>query len=625
MPPDAPVLNFLNGLDYVVLGIYILIVVGVGIYVSRYNQATDDYFKGGGHVPWGLSGVSLFISGFSAFMFVGASGVAYRDGFGALALFSLAGPAYLLGYLIYGPLWRRTRIDTPMQFLSRRYSPGTTYVYTLLSVFPNVLILGIWIYMLCILVSSAFGFGDATFAVLGAELTGFQLSLLLTGSVMVLYTMIGGLWAVLVTDTLQFVILLMVTLVMVPLAYAYLGDGSIIEGAGRMLREAPDGFFDLKLTGQQPVFWVAYFISIAMGYNVNWHIAQRYYSVPDERDTRKMALWCAGLGVLLPCLWLLPVLVTPVLFPDIEAMWPGLAKPAEASFVTLAMTVLPNGMLGVMVAAIFAATMSSADTTFNWLAAVLTKDVYVPATERLRGRTPSERTQLLVGKASVGVMGVLAIWVAFNMDRFGGAFDVYLRADSLYKTPMFVPVMLGLVFTRTPWWSAIVAMVAGIVGVLATGAFVNIAQGQPVTPAALFMDIRLTVLGMEMGRYEVNMIVGAIVSTVVFFASAAFARRTGAFKERIEAFERDLRTPAYAEPGAALDLRGLDAFQLAGRITFGIGLGLLGLGLATLSDGGAITVAAALLALLIGVGIVLGVQRYERRLRSLEPTPPAAP
>ena len=620
--PVSPELTYLNGLDYAVVGVYMVLVVGVGVYVSRYNQRTEDYFKGGGHVPWGLSGVSLFISGFSAFMFVGASGVAYRDGFGALALFSMAGPAYMLGYFIYGPLWRRTRIDTPMQFLSRRYSPGTTYVYTLLAVFPNVLILGIWIYMLCILVSSAFGFGDATFEVAGATLTGFQLSLLLSGSVMVLYTMLGGLWAVLVTDTLQFAILLILTLVMVPVAYAFLGDGSVIEGASRMLTQAPDGFFDLALTDQPPLFWVSYFLSIAMGYNVNWHIAQRYYSVPDERDTKKMALWCGGLGVLLPCLWLLPVLVTPVLFPDIEGMWPGLAKPAEASFVTLAMAVLPNGMLGVMVAAIFAATMSSADTTFNWLAAVLTKDVYVPASERLRGRAPSERTQLLVGKASVGVMGVIAIWVAFNMDRFGGAFDVYLRADSLYKAPMFIPVMLGLVFTRTPWWSAIVAMLAGILGVLATGAFVNLAQGQPVTPGALFMDIQVAFAGLQMGRYEVNMIVGTVVSTVVFFASSLASRRTGAFKTRIEAFEADLRTPAYADPGAALDLRGLRAFRLAGRIMIGIGLALVVLGLGTLRDGGSITLAAAALAVAMGAAITIGSRRYERRLHRPEPLQP---
>ena len=108
MPPVTPELTFLNGLDYVVVGGYMLTVVAIGLYVSRFNRKTEDYFKGGGHVPWGLAGVSLFISGFSAFMFVGAAGVAYGNGGGALVLFALAGPAAATrrGRPTSTPCWR---------------------------------------------------------------------------------------------------------------------------------------------------------------------------------------------------------------------------------------------------------------------------------------------------------------------------------------------------------------------------------------------------------------------------------------------------------------------------------------------------------------------------------------
>ena len=430
---------------------------------------------------------------------------------------------------------------------------------------------------------------------------------------LVIYTMVGGLWAVMVTDALQFLILFLLTLIMVPVAYHFLGDGSITEGIGRLIREAPDNYFAVTLVGQPKLFWVSYFISILLGYNVQWHIAQRYYSVPDERDTRKMALWCAGLGVLMPLLWITPVLVTPILFPDIASMWPELAKPSEAAFVTLALTILPHGMLGFMVAAIFAATMSSADTTFNWLAAVLTKDVYVPVAERL-GSAPSERRQLLFGKLSVAAMGVIAVWVAMNMDRFGGAFDVYLRADSLYKAPMFIPVLFGLVYTKTPWWSAIFAFVMGVLGVFAVGYWANVAQGQPVDSLAdLFTDIRLTVLGLEMGRFEVNTIVGLIVSTVAFFGSALFNKREGAYRTRIEAFEHDLRTPAYAAPGTKLDLRGLRAYRLAGRLGMGVGVLLILFTTLTIGERGILNLIAGVLALALGVLIEVVTRRYERR------------
>jgi SSS family transporter len=610
----VPEIQFLNSLDYVVVGLYMLMVVGIGMYVSRFNKKTTDYFKGGGHIPWGLSAISLFVSGFSAFMFVGAAGVTYGSGGGALVLFSLACPAYLLGYFIYGPLWRRTRIDTPMQFLNRRYSPGTTYFYTLLAVVPNVLVLGIWIYMLCIFIATALGLTTMTFDLGLVTVNGFQLTLLVTGAVMVLYTMVGGLWAVMVTDALQFVILFLISLIVLPTAFYFLGDGSLTDGVGRLLREAPEGYFAVNLEGQPKLFWAAYFTNIILGYNVNWHIAQRYYSVPDERDTRKMALWCAFLGIALPMLWILPVLTTPILFPNIEAMWPELAQPSEAAFVTLAMAVLPHGMLGIMVAAIFAATMSSADTTFNWLAAVLTKDVYVPAAERVQGHEPTERTQLWVGKACVAIMGVIAIWVALNMERFGGAFDVYMRAESLYKPAMFIPVLLGLVYTRTPWWSGMAALGAGVLGIVVVGVATNLSQGQPLEiMSAIFTDLRLTVWGVELGRYEINTLVGVGLSTVVFLLSSLVDERKGAFRERIEALELDLKTPALAAPGTKLDLRGLRAYRLAGRLAVVIGAVLLVLSVPTFGEGGLLNVVAGLMAVALGVLVVAATRRYERR------------
>ena len=610
-----PELRHLNGLDYVIIGVYMVMVVGVGLYVARFNKKTTDYFKGGGHIPWRLSAISLFVSGFSAFMFVGAAGYTYRNGGAALILFTLAFPAYFLGYFLYGRLWRRTRIDTPMEFLTRRYSPSTTYFYTLLAVIPNVLTLGVWIYTLCIFVATALGINQTVFDLGLMTVNGFQLTLLVTGVVMTIYTMLGGLWAVMVTDALQFLILFLITLIMLPVAYLYLGDGNMIAGVTRLFQEAPEGYFSVTVEGQPVLFWVAYFISVVLGYNVNWHIAQRYYSVPDERDTRKMALWCAVFSLVLPLMWITPVMGSRVLFPNLAAMWPTLAEPSEAAFVTLAMTVLPHGLLGVMVAAIFAATMSSADTVFNWLAAVLTKDVYVPLHQRLRHRDPSERAQLAMGKSSVGVMGLIAIAVALIMENYGGAFDVYLRVLSAFNPAMFIPVLLGLIYTRTPWWSGMAAFGVGVLAVLGVNTVANLSQGLPVTFLGVLLEpIDLTVFGFALGRFELNMFVGTFASTACFFASALANRRTGAFTDRIESLERDLRTPAYAT-GARLDLRGLRAYRLASGLAIFIGLLLIVLPL--FGSGGALmNIPAGLLAILLGGGVIVWTRRYERQVDS---------
>ena len=608
-----PELRALGAYDYGILLVYMIMVLSVGVYVSRFNRASGDYFKGGGQVPWVLAGLSLFISGFSAFMFVGAAGVTYGNGGGALLLFSLAFPAYMLGYWIYGPLWRRTRIDTPMQFLQRRYSPSTTYVYSLLAIIPNVLTLGIWLYMLCIFVSSALGFQDLTVSLGGQSFSGFQMTVLVTGAVLVTYSVLGGLWAVMVTDAVQFIILLVISLVLFPAAFAFLGDGSFSAGVSRLFQESPEGYFSINLADQPPVFWIAYLLNVVMGYNVNWHIAQRYYSVGDERDTRKMALWCAVLGLVLPMLWILPVLTTPILFPDMAALWPHLAKPSEAAFVSIALAVLPHGLLGIMVAAIFAATMSSADTSFNWLGAVITKDVLVPISRRLKGMDPSERAQLLMGKLSVAIMGLFSIWVAFNMDKYGGAFDVYLRADSIYKPAMFVPVMLGLLYTRTPWWSGIAAVLGGVLAIVLVGVGAQLAQGGGASVLdAVFSNLEITLGGVVLTRYEINTLVGISVSTLIFAGSAFFDRREGAFAARITALEQDLKTPALAATGVPADPRGLSAFRITAWMSIGLGLLLLGSGIFFV-DGRLLNFASGLTALLIGIIIHRLLMRALRR------------
>lgn len=617
-----PELHFLNALDYTILGGYMVMIVAIGIYVARFNKKTADYFKGGGHIPWQLSMVSLFISGFSAFMFVGASGITYKNGGGAILLFSLALPAYLLGYFVFAVLWRRTRLDTPLQFLTRRFSRETTYFYTLLAVVPNTLVLGIMVYTLCIFTSTALGISEQVFDLGLFTIKGFELSILITGSVIVIYTTLGGLWAVMVTDGIQFLIVLLVTLIITPLSYAYIGDGNIVDGLKRLATDTPEGYFDINLEGKPLLFWPVYFVYIIFGYNVNWHIAQRYYSVADERDTRKMALWCAGLSFVLPMLWILPIFTTPIIFPEIASLWPSLTNPEEASFVSLALAVLPHGMLGLLTAAIFAATMSSTDTLFNWLGAVLTKDVYVPISTSLKGASPSERAQLWFGKAAVACLGIFSIFVAFNIKRFGGAFDVYMKAESLYKITLFVPVFFGLLYTKTPWWSAIASVSAGVIGVFFVGiAAASNAEDGITVMNILFADIQANWFGFELTRYELNAIVGIIASGSVFLATAFLNKREGAFKERIESFETDLKTPAHAQLNAKIGPEGLIAYKLLGYLSLLIGTVLLIVTLPTLDRSGWLNAIAGLISATIGITIIKAVNAYETRHHHNPPAP----
>lgn len=567
-----PELKFLNALDYTVIILFLLMVGGVGIFVARYNRRTDDYFKAGGTLPWIISGLSLFVSGFSAFMFVSASGFAYRNGMVSLFMFTSAFGAYWLGYFIFGKLWRRTRIQSPMELLSRRYSQSTTYFYSIISVIPNILLMGALIYTLCIFVSSAFGWGALQLDLGILSLTGFEVTLIGIGSILLLYTVLGGLWAVAVTDTLQFIIIFLMTLIVFPMSFLHLGDGDFIAGVSRLIAEAPPGYLDFSMGEITFLYVSSFWIMNCFGYNVNWHIGQRYYSIADERDTKKMAAFCALTSLVVPILWILPVMVARVLFPEIESIWPVLSAPHEASFVSLCLVILPHGFLGVVVSAILAASMSSADTTFNWLAAVVTRDVFVPVARRCRqGREPSDRLQLLVGKFSVLVIGIIAILVSLLFQKLGSSFDIYMKIYSMTTPALFVPVLFGLLYRKTPWWSAIAAAVAGIAATLIANALVVAYAGLPIHNLTdVLQEVSISLGWVSIGKFELNIWVGLVTSMAIFFLSARWPNTNKADIERLAALDRDLRTPAYGKADA-IDARSLQAYKIVALLAAAIG------------------------------------------------------
>src|ERR1044071_8033531 len=110
-----------NFTDYIVIGLYGLLMVVVGIYVMRFNRGASEYFRGGSRVPWLVAGLSCFMSGFSAWTFTGAAGVAYRSGFAATGLYIGNALSFLLGYFVFAQRWRRSRVTTVMEYLTGRF------------------------------------------------------------------------------------------------------------------------------------------------------------------------------------------------------------------------------------------------------------------------------------------------------------------------------------------------------------------------------------------------------------------------------------------------------------------------------------------------------------------------
>lgn len=542
-----------NFIDYIVIAGYLLMLTGTGLYVTRFNKNADDFFKGGGKIPWWISGLSTFVAGFSAFMFVGAAGYTYRKGIGSAALFTSAFWGYGLGYLVYATRWKRARLSSPMEFLTRRFSQGTTYYYTLLSILPAVLGLGLGIYILCIFVATALGIMSLSVTIGFVTLSGLELSMVVTGIVLLIYTSAGGLWAVMITDVMQFFIILIVTVLIFPLSFFALGgSGGFFHAFTRLATETPPGYLSFGDVMANPLFYIAYLLSTFIGYNAAWHVGQRYYSVPTERDARKMAILCAFLSLTIPLLWIAPTMAGRVLFPDMAKLWPQLSEPSEGSFVTLALTLLPNGLIGLTISAILAATMTHTDTALNYLASILVRDVYMKLKKTFSRTVPTERRQLFVARITVFTLGFMAIATAIIVQRTKGVFDFALLYYSWFTPSMMTPVMLGFLYTKTPSWSAIASA----------------------TVSLAFVLVCNTVVDVRPYQYEVNIFGGIIVAAVVFFLSALRPEKDTAALERIDAFAKDLRTPATGR-SSGWDGNALQSYLVVGVLTVIIGGALL--------------------------------------------------
>ena len=547
-----PNFNHVNNADYALIALYFGIVIFVGWYSSRKNRNTDDYFKGGGKIPWFLAGVSNWVSGFSAFMFVAAAGFTYRYGLGAAVIFTSATWAYLVGAFYFASRWRRARINSPLEFLTRRFSPSTTYFYSVTAVVPQIIGIGQGLYILCIFVATALGFAGGTHVIFGLTLSGLELTMITVGLVMIAYTVIGGLWAAVLSDAVQGVIILVTSLIIFPITFLHLGQGAGLgAGFARLWHEAPAGYFGLSGQTGQPLFLLCWGINVLLGYNVAWWQVQRYQSVPDERSARKMAFLCAGLSFIGPLLWILPAMGARVLFPNIATLWPQFAAPEEASYVSLALLLLPHGMIGFVVAAILSATLGQASDGFNWLAATTTRDIYVPLRRRLGWTAPSDHHQMRVAQVTMLVIGGLGILAALFIARTGGAFDFGLKYYSLTGPGFMVPVLLGMIYRKTPWWSGMASSIAAFVaafGLLAVGAF----------PDHVF---------------ERNILSATIAATLMFIFSAFYYRADDPRSAECRRFDLDLRTPVPIDAEASGG--GLRDYQMLALVSVLLGVVLI--------------------------------------------------
>lgn len=445
-----------NFFDFLILGIYFVTMIFCGVFLSRTNKNDKDFFKGGSKIPWPMVSLSIFICAFSAYMFVAAAGQTYKAGLPAFVIYLSTSLPYFFIALYFAKLYRRTRVTSPMEYVEMRFGGHTKALMTFLQIPVVMLLAGNMLYVSCIFLSSALGI-KSEFNIFGLQISGLHLIMVITGLVVMIYTVTGGLLAIVVTDSVQFIIVMVASTILAVYSVKFFSqDGALMSNLQHYIDNPPHAGYFHAVNEFQPLSftlaWIALQIFTLPG---NMQVVQRSICVPDESAAKKSFSLATIFFIVCPIIWLLPVFLLRDKLPDMNALWPHLKNPTEASYVTIALQVLPNGMIGLVVSAILAASISTLAGCYNVVSVVWTRDIYA----KYIAINADTKKLMIIGRISSVIIGLLAIAVGLMLAGFSDAFKTTFTIVSLTTVAISCPIMMGMIFRRTPQWAAFAAII----------------------------------------------------------------------------------------------------------------------------------------------------------------------
>jgi SSS family solute:Na+ symporter len=454
--PNSYVL-VITSYDFAIIGCYLFIMLAIGVIFRRLSKDTSDYFRCGGVMPWWITGTSAWIASFSAWTFTGAAGKVYETGTLVLALYwgGMIGLFILWAYTC--KRFRRMRVVTYVEAVRVRYGPATEQFYTWTKV-PLLLFLS--------------GVGLNAIGVFMAAVFHIDIILVLAGLgiVVTIVAFAGGAWAVLASDFVQMMLVVTIACVAAFLALAQ----PAIGGLSGLLAKVPTAYFNWSELARGPLIagWVLAMIFLGIQENNSVEkSAQGYLMVKNDRDARRMVLIPLFGFLLGPVIWFIPAMTARITHPNLAAEFPLLQQPHEAAFVAVCMDVLPKGLLGLLICAMFGATLTSTDAGLNKGVGVFVRSFYKPIIAPNCG----EKKLLIVGKICTLVFGLTITAVAVVVSKFRtiGLFDFVNQLAASLTTPLALPLVFGFFHLKTPPWSAWTTVVIGLAVSLAVKAGVT--------------------------------------------------------------------------------------------------------------------------------------------------------
>lgn len=436
-----------TGSDYTVAIAYIVVVIAIGLWFSRSQKDSDSYFLGGRGAIWPIIGISMMSANLSGTSFVGLAGAGYEHGIAVWNYEWTATLVLIFFSLFVLPFYLRSKVSTMPEFLERRYDKRARKIFAAFSVFTAIVIDS----------AGALFAGSLTLQLLFPEVPLWTLiaGIALLGG---LYVIFGGLKAVMITDTIQGVLLIAVGTIIFFMTFWQIGSWEGVREA------APEGGFTIAPPVDDDFFpWPGIFtgaIWLSFYYwTTNQVVVQKVLAAKSE-DHGRWGLLLAG-GLQLPFLFILvlPGVMGREIFPDIpdqDQIWPALV-----------FTLLPEGLRGLALAALVAALMSTVDSVLNGSASMVVNDFVKPRKKNL-----SDAQMLLLSRVLVGVFMVFAAVWAPMIGNFGGIVEYFQSFLGYITMPVVVVFLGGLFWTQPPRHAAFWTLSIGIpIGIACFTAF----------------------------------------------------------------------------------------------------------------------------------------------------------
>lgn len=420
--------------DYTIVAVFLVSMFAVGSIFYRWIDTSDDFYVAGRRLtPFVLAAV-LAATNINLYSFIGQSGIAYKNGIPIIWQSWTGNMAMVFSGLFIIPIYRRLRVRTIPEFLEMRYNRSVRTLVAVIWVVRLAFYLGVILYT----------------AVVAAQIvTGIQsfTALALTLSVVVIiYTMLGGMWSVTFTDVIQFVLMLGGALVLLPLTMSYIGWWP------GLVEKLPHGSLTLvQQTGKYSwKFILAIFLLGIEWASIDQGLLQRAFGAENTRTVAKGLVLAGIITTPFALLWNLPGLAARIIFP-------GLAN-ADTAVPMLLANLVPHVVLGIIVVGLFSSQLSATSGNLNGIATVFASDIY----ENVLNRKATQKDVIRVARVMTILAGIGMIFFAYWVPVLGGAVNAYLTIIAIMDMPLFViTVVYGLLWKRANWQGALTGYLSG--------------------------------------------------------------------------------------------------------------------------------------------------------------------